>query len=61
MAKKKQAKSTRNKSFKLQGTYAKQTVAIYLLGDLAIGFVLGFLLQPTIVALITAYAAGTLQ
>lgn len=57
MAKKKQAKSTQPKSFRLQGNYARQTIVICLVADLIIGFVLGFLLQPTIVAFVTASAA----
>lgn len=45
------------KSFRLEGRYSGQTLAICVVADLVIGFVLGFLLQPTIVEFFTAYAA----
>ena len=57
MPKKKTSKSTKHQSFKLSGSHDTKTVAICLIADLLIGIVLGILLQPTIVALITAYAA----
>ena len=64
MAKKKKVKSkvkaTRYTSFKLEGAYSKKSVALWLLVDLVIGFILGLLLQPTIVAFFTSIAARNL-
>lgn len=59
MAKKKPSKDSRPqyKSFRLHGKYSGQTLAICVVADLIIGFVLGVMLQPTIVALVTSYAS----
>lgn len=57
-AKTKSTKSSKYSSFKLHGNYSVQQVAILTVIDLAIGFILGFMLQPTIASLLTTYAAG---
>lgn len=51
-------RSSKYTSFKLHGNYSVQQVAILTVIDLVIGFVLGFMLQPTIASLLTSYAAG---
>ena len=58
VAKTKSTKSSKYSSFKLHGNYSVQQVAILTVIDLAIGFILGFMLQPTIASLLTTYAAG---
>jgi hypothetical protein len=63
MAKKLHAKKIagKYKSFKLQGSYTNKQLAFWIVADLIIGFVLGFMLQPTIVLLATSYAAGNMH
>jgi len=56
--KSKAVKSSKYSSFRLHGNYSVQQVAILTVIDLAIGFILGFMLQPTIASLLTSYAAG---
>ena len=60
MGKKSQKKRTlgKYKSFRLQGSYTNQQLAFCIIADLIIGFVLGFILQPTIVLTLTSFAAG---
>jgi hypothetical protein len=55
---KKSVKSTKYKDFHLHGNYTANEVLFCIIVDLIIGFVLGYMLQPTIAATITSYAAG---
>lgn len=62
MAKKKVSKKSASvkqyKSFHLHGSYQNQKLFFLMFLDLAIGFVLGFMLQPIIVSTLTSYAAA---
>lgn len=56
--KKTPVKSSKYKNFQLHGNYSSQRVFLYVVFDLIVGFVLGYMLQPTIVAALTSYASG---